>query len=122
MEKIQTKCELCNKPFSCSSLDEVTMEIGGKSLVLCKECRDKEVARLNAAFETRACKDCGATFHVTVGEMEWFNKKGWPLPVRCPECRRKRKVDRANRTLYAAAKAESSAESSAEVPAETKAE
>ncbi|MCR6513698.1 MAG: zinc-ribbon domain-containing protein [Clostridium chrysemydis] len=44
------------------------------------------------------CKDCGAEFVFTVGEQEFFKEKGFDNePVRCLDCRRKRKAERNNR-------------------------
>lgn len=44
-----------------------------------------------------ACKDCGAEFVFTVGEQEFYKEKGFENePVRCPDCRRKRKEARNN--------------------------
>jgi ssDNA-binding Zn-finger/Zn-ribbon topoisomerase 1 len=37
------------------------------------------------------CKDCGKSFEFTVGEQEFYTEKGFPDPVRCPECRQKKK-------------------------------
>ena len=35
----------------------------------------------------RICKDCGKTFALTAGEVDFFTKKGLELPLRCPACR-----------------------------------
>lgn len=44
-----------------------------------------------------ACKDCGNEFTFTAGEQEFFEKKGLDNdPVRCPDCRKKRKTGRGN--------------------------
>jgi len=43
------------------------------------------------------CKDCGKEFIFSVGEQQFFKEKGFENdPVRCPECRRARKAQRAN--------------------------
>ena len=39
------------------------------------------------------CKDCGKEFIFKVGEQQFFADKGFPDPIRCPECRLKRKYD-----------------------------
>ncbi len=42
------------------------------------------------------CKDCGKTFLFTVGEQNFYKEKGFTNePVRCPECRKARKANRA---------------------------
>ena len=44
---------------------------------------------------TLVCKDCGNEFVWTAGEQEFYQQKGLVnQPVRCPECRKKRKADR----------------------------
>ena len=47
---------------------------------------------------TLKCKDCGADFVWTVGEQEFYQQKGLEHPpVRCKECRGKRKQMMNNR-------------------------
>lgn len=44
------------------------------------------------------CRDCGAEFVFSVGEQEFYKEKGFENePVRCPECRRSRKMQKNNR-------------------------
>lgn len=39
------------------------------------------------------CKDCGKTFLFTIGEQDFYKQKGFEHePVRCAECRKKRKA------------------------------
>jgi hypothetical protein len=33
------------------------------------------------------CKDCGASFELSVGEQEWYAEKGFANHVRCKACR-----------------------------------
>jgi DNA-directed RNA polymerase subunit RPC12/RpoP len=41
------------------------------------------------------CRDCGKEFVFTEGEQEFYREKGFENdPVRCPECRRARKVEK----------------------------
>ena len=37
------------------------------------------------------CVECGKTFIFEVGEQEFFRKKEFPEPKRCPYCRNLRK-------------------------------
>ena len=47
--------------------------------------------------KTIICKDCGNEFVFTVGEQEFYKEKGFENePVRCPDCRRKRKHEKLN--------------------------
>ena len=52
----------------------------------------------NEVAKTVVCKNCGNTFDLTVGEIEWYSKHNLAEPVRCPSCRKKRKLEMANRT------------------------
>ncbi len=43
------------------------------------------------------CKDCGKEFTFTVREQEFYAEKGFTNePVRCKECRDKKKAERGN--------------------------
>ena len=45
--------------------------------------------------KTKVCKDCGKEFIFTVGEQEFYKEKGFTNePVRCKECRDKRKAEK----------------------------
>jgi hypothetical protein len=47
--------------------------------------------------KTIVCKDCGTEFTFTAGEQEFYAQKGFDNePVRCKECRDKRKANRRN--------------------------
>lgn len=37
------------------------------------------------------CKDCGKEFEFTVGEQKFYEKKGFPQPIRCKDCRSAKK-------------------------------
>jgi len=44
---------------------------------------------------TIECRDCGNEFIFTVGEQEFYQEKGFTNdPVRCKDCRQKRKNER----------------------------
>lgn len=40
--------------------------------------------------ETRVCRDDAQPFQITFGEAEFYQKKGFALPNRCPACRKNR--------------------------------
>lgn len=43
------------------------------------------------------CKDCGNQFSFSAGEQEFFSQKGFEnRPVRCKDCRAKRKANKVN--------------------------
>lgn len=39
------------------------------------------------------CRNCGKEFTFTVGEQRFFEEKGLSAPVRCKECKAKRKAE-----------------------------
>lgn len=41
--------------------------------------------------KTIICKDCGKDFTLSVGEQKFYEEKGLSHPIRCKECRVKRK-------------------------------
>jgi len=38
-----------------------------------------------------SCKDCKKIFTMNRKEVQWYSRMGYPLPKRCPDCRKKRK-------------------------------
>ena len=49
------------------------------------------------ADKTLVCKDCGADFVFTEGELQFYPEKGFDNePQRCPDCRKARKAARRN--------------------------
>lgn len=40
----------------------------------------------------KKCKDCGTEFTITAGQSQWYVDKGFQLPERCEDCRKKRKA------------------------------
>ena len=45
------------------------------------------------------CKDCGNEFTLTVGEQNFYEEKGFVEPVRCKECRNRRKAERESQSI-----------------------
>jgi Probable zinc-ribbon domain len=43
---------------------------------------------------TLTCRDCQQEFTFSEGEQQFYSQRGFSEPVRCPDCRRKRKMDR----------------------------
>lgn len=47
------------------------------------------------------CKDCGAEFIFSAGEQEFYAEKGFENdPIRCKDCRAKRKNRKGSREMY----------------------
>lgn len=51
--------------------------------------KQTEIGRIAAISVT--CKACGKVFVMGRKEIQWYSNMGYPLPKRCPECRKKRK-------------------------------
>lgn len=48
--------------------------------------------------EIIVCRNCGKEFTFTVGEQNFYEEKGLKSPVRCKECKAKRKEQQAEQT------------------------
>jgi uncharacterized membrane protein YgcG len=44
--------------------------------------------------QTLVCRDCQSEFTYTEGEQQFYQEKGFSAPVRCGECRRRRKAEK----------------------------
>lgn len=44
--------------------------------------------------KTLVCQDCHQEFTFTEGEQAFFQEKGFTPPVRCSDCRRRRKAEK----------------------------
>jgi len=42
------------------------------------------------------CKDCKQEFVFEAGEQRFYELKGYSTPIRCPDCRKKKKLEREN--------------------------
>lgn len=72
-------CIGCGQSFSITRLRD-----DGR----CGDCHEKW---RNAPYQVVTCKGCYHTFTITNGDAEFYRKKGMNFPVRCKECREKRK-------------------------------
>jgi len=46
----------------------------------------------NVAVTKIKCEDCGKVFVMAPKEVKWYTQHmGWPLPKRCPTCRKARR-------------------------------
>lgn len=96
-------CPDCGKTFKISALAVLNNVLNGWDLpIRCPDCRKKVAEAVKAAreaksnkgvYKTLTCKDCGKEFVVTNGEHKYLASLGYENdPVRCKECRHKRKV------------------------------
>lgn len=42
------------------------------------------------------CAECGVIFEFSAEDQEFYSKKGYSAPKRCPECRARRKAQQNN--------------------------
>ena len=49
---------------------------------------------MNKQDRTLTCRDCGNTFTFSIGEQNFYEEKGLAAPVRCRDCRNKRKREK----------------------------
>ncbi len=42
--------------------------------------------------EILKCLDCGLPFVFSVGEQDFYGKQNWNKPIRCRECRKRKKL------------------------------
>jgi len=69
---------------------------GGRLVLLCNELNSKEGVGLELQDKSTVCKDCGEHFLFTAGEQGFYLEKGLlNEPQRCPDCRERRRGERA---------------------------
>lgn len=57
---------------------------------------EEKVVATNQPIELQ-CKDCQQPFTFTVGEQKFYETKGFTPPIRCSDCRQKRKQEKESR-------------------------
>lgn len=96
-------CTDCGKVFKISAMTVLNSALHGWELpTRCPDCRKKvaeaaraarEARKPSGVYKTLTCKDCGKEFVITNGEHQFLMSHGYEFdPVRCKECRHKRKV------------------------------
>jgi serine/threonine protein kinase len=68
-------CQLCKTAFLCFHEDDDLSKTP-----LCSSCRSNGYKQ--------SCINCGKSYDVLYGEVEYFRQKGLSIPKRCPECRK----------------------------------
>jgi hypothetical protein len=46
------------------------------------------------------CKDCKVEFVFEAGEQRFYEQRGYSIPIRCPDCRKKKKLERDNASKF----------------------
>ena len=76
-------CERCGREMIYTNYQKLNKH--AKRYKICRDCYEKR----NTIWNRRTCKNCGRLFEITLGEKEYFEKKGFALPTRCEDCRGK---------------------------------
>lgn len=76
------KCKRCGQSIMLSSGQIHYLKKNNRMIQsYCANC-EKEV------YETRLCRICGEQYDITFGEKNFYEFKGWKLPLKCGECRK----------------------------------
>lgn len=97
-KKRTTKCRHCGRETPIYQIREFEDRLRNLRISVCGKCfkemiekskQEKEAWR-NSEARWILCRNCGKRFSVTNGEIEYFSRKGYNLPTRCPNCRKNR--------------------------------
>ncbi len=91
----KSRCRRCNKEVPLYQLREFHDRDRNLWQTVCGDCfgamvqeaKHREEERKNRIYRTVQCRDCRNWFDITAGEAEFFRRKGYNLPSRCPRCR-----------------------------------
>lgn len=97
-KKRTTRCSGCGKEIPIYQMREFTDKKRNLTRTVCSECfgnlvnqaKREQEAWNNSAYTYGRCRNCGRSFTITNGEAEFFRKKGFALPTKCPNCRGRR--------------------------------
>ncbi len=97
-KKRTTKCSGCGKEIPIYQMREFTDKKRNLTRTVCSDCfgslinqaKKEQEAWKNSVHTDGRCRICGRSFTITNGEAEFFSKKGFDLPTKCPNCRGKR--------------------------------
>lgn len=77
-------CKRCGKELIYSNYRKYIQ--GAQKHELCQECFERK----NQIGLRQSCTNCGKTFDITFGELDFYNEKGWDPPKRCEKCRKEK--------------------------------
>ncbi len=97
-KKRTIKCGHCGREVPIYQIREFEDRLRNLRTSVCGNCfkemieksKQEKEAWKNSPARWVSCRNCGRSFSITNGEMEYFNRKGYNLPTRCPNCRKKR--------------------------------
>ena len=89
------KCRFCGTMIRMKRSKFEHLKKEGKLVLCCHDCvpklQEEKQRHDNMVYQERKCSDCYRSFEITYGEKSFYDKKGWLLPSRCPECRKRRR-------------------------------
>ncbi len=97
-KKRTIKCGHCGREVPIYQMREFEDRLRNLRTSVCGNCFKEMIEKSRQEKETWknsparwiSCRNCGRSFSITNGEIEYFNRKGYNLPTRCPNCRNKR--------------------------------
>ncbi|MBF0201027.1 MAG: zinc-ribbon domain containing protein [Desulfamplus sp.] len=89
---IAFKCDSCGTTFKLEG--ETAADMALKAVKLCMACKRSplDLTAMKPGDETLTCMECSEHFIFSGNEKEFFHKKGFYAPKRCPNCREKKKT------------------------------
>lgn len=78
-------CKRCGAEMLYSNYDKLIKH--SPRYEECRACYD----HLNSVYKSITCSDCGKLFSITFKDKEYYEKRGYELPKRCPNCREAKK-------------------------------
>lgn len=97
-KKRTIKCGHCGQEVPIYQMREFEDRLHNLRTSVCGNCfkelieksKQEKEAWKNSVGRWVSCRSCGRSFSITNGEIEYFSRKGYNLPTRCPNCRKKR--------------------------------
>ncbi len=97
-KKRTIKCGHCGQEVPIYQMREFEDRLRNLRTSVCGNCfkelieksKQEKEAWKNSVGRWVSCRSCGRSFSITNGEIEYFSRKGYNLPTRCPNCRKKR--------------------------------
>ncbi len=97
-KKRTIRCGRCGRETPIYQMREFEDRLRNLKMSVCGICfkemvekaKQEKEAWKNSTARWALCRNCGRSFPITNGDIEYFSKKGYNLPTRCPDCRKKR--------------------------------
>lgn len=85
-------CKICKNSIMMKRKFYEQLDKNDMRLVYCSDCiKSGKAYDGNRVFMTKQCIICSKKFDITYNDNKFYKKKGWNLPSRCEECRKKKR-------------------------------